>query len=192
MKHHGNLIITADNARDFTALTEVTGWVAIHARAHLPALTRVGKWLSINARAHLPALARVGEGLDIHAPASLPALTRAGGGLAIHAPATLHAPSLATLAGHPMPSPEIAAQRIRAVAGAVLRDPAALDMSDWHSCETVHSLAGWAIRQAGEEGARLEDEVGPAAAGAILLGLEAAHMFYTDNETALQWLKEKA
>ena len=43
-----------------------------------------------------------------------------------------------------------------------------LEMGDWHTCETAHCRAGWAIVVAGAEGARLENEVGPAAAGALI------------------------
>lgn len=192
MKHTGDLIIDADNADEFSGLTEVTGWLEIHADASLPALTEVTRGLYIHAPTDLPALTKVGGWLDIHADAPLPALTEVGEWLDIRARAILHAPSLATLAGHPLPPPEIAAQRIHTVAETVLHDPATLDMRQWHFCETVHCIAGWAIHQAGEEGARLEDEAGPAAAGVILLGLEAAHMFHVDNETALAWLREKA
>jgi hypothetical protein len=33
----------------------------------------------------------------------------------------------------------------------------ALDMSDWHTCETTHCRAGWVTRLAGSEGRELED-----------------------------------
>ena len=31
-----------------------------------------------------------------------------------------------------------------------------LDMSDWHTCETTHCRAGWAVHLAGKEGKELE------------------------------------
>lgn len=34
----------------------------------------------------------------------------------------------------------------------------ALDMSDWHSCETTHCRAGWVVHLAGKEGYELEKE----------------------------------
>ena len=40
---------------------------------------------------------------------------------------------------------------------AVKADPAALDMSVWHSCDTTHCRAGWVVFLAGEEGKKLED-----------------------------------
>ena len=43
-----------------------------------------------------------------------------------------------------------------------------LSIDDWHTCATTHCRAGWAITIAGEAGAKLEREVGPAAAGALI------------------------
>ena len=43
-----------------------------------------------------------------------------------------------------------------------------LDMGRWHSCETTHCRAGWAITLAGEQGATLETRVGPHLAGAMI------------------------
>ena len=43
-----------------------------------------------------------------------------------------------------------------------------LDMKAWHTCQTTHCRAGWAITLAGEAGAKLEAEMGPAAAGALI------------------------
>jgi uncharacterized protein YjbI with pentapeptide repeats len=47
----------------------------------------------------------------------------------------------------------------------------ALDMSSWHTCKTTHCRAGWAITLAGEAGAALENELGPATAGALIYGI---------------------
>jgi len=43
-----------------------------------------------------------------------------------------------------------------------------LAMQDWHTCETTHCRAGWAIHLAGEKGYALEDRVGPGVAGALI------------------------
>jgi hypothetical protein len=37
-----------------------------------------------------------------------------------------------------------------------VRDPKALDMGAWHSCETTHCRAGWVVHLAGKEGYALE------------------------------------
>ena len=46
--------------------------------------------------------------------------------------------------------------------------PGALDMGSWHSCETTHCRAGWAIVKAGESGKVLESVYGPNVAAALI------------------------
>jgi uncharacterized protein YjbI with pentapeptide repeats len=43
-----------------------------------------------------------------------------------------------------------------------------LDMAQWHTCDTTHCRAGWAITLAGDKGRALEREHGPAVAGALI------------------------
>ena len=92
--------------------------------------------------------------------------------------------------GFPIASPEEAALRIAAVARAALQTDA-LDMDTWHTCETTHCIAGWAVHLAGEEGEALEAEHGPYLAGLSLLGHEAAAHFYDNNKAATAWLRAK-
>ncbi|WP_199683781.1 pentapeptide repeat-containing protein [Brevundimonas sp. LPMIX5] len=80
-------------------------------------------------------------------------------------------------------------QRIAAVAALALKDDDALNMGDWHTCETTHCIAGWAVHQAGPAGYLLEEMMGPHAAGAILLGDEAAKHFYDSGDQARAWLE---
>jgi pentapeptide repeat protein len=72
---------------------------------------------------------------------------------------------------------------------------ASLDMSTWHSCDTTHCRAGWAIHLAGEKGYELEKKLrDPARAGrAIYLAStgRSPHFFAT-NERALEDLKRCA
>ena len=63
-----------------------------------------------------------------------------------------------------------------------------LEMSAWHSCETTHCLAGWAIHLSGRAGYLLEEATSPSVAGAMLIP-RAAHLFYATNDEALEWLK---
>jgi len=79
--------------------------------------------------------------------------------------------------------------RLRAVAIAALADADALEMDTWHTCETTHCIAGWAIYQAGEPGRILEALHGSAIAGRLLLGNEAAMHFHDDNDDAREWLQ---
>jgi uncharacterized protein YjbI with pentapeptide repeats len=55
-----------------------------------------------------------------------------------------------------------------AILAAINGHPERLDMGSWHSCETTHCRAGWAIQLAGLPGRMLEDRIGPAAAGALI------------------------
>jgi hypothetical protein len=70
----------------------------------------------------------------------------------------------------------------------------ALDMSNWHTCETTHCRAGWAIHLAGEAGKLLESVVGPSIAGALLYHASTGRIpdFYADTETALADIKNAA
>ena len=83
-----------------------------------------------------------------------------------------------------------ASKRLQAVANVILNNNDALDMAQWHTCETTHCLAGWAIHQAGELGRLLEASVGNYMAGLQLLGPEAAMHFYDTNEDAIKWLHD--
>lgn len=73
--------------------------------------------------------------------------------------------------------------------------PGALRMLDWHTCGSTHCRAGWAIHHAGEEGAALENLVGPGVAGALIYWKNAGHIpdFYTtDDEAAADIAKRGA
>lgn len=63
---------------------------------------------------------------------------------------------------------------------------AVLDMSDWHSCETAHCRAGWAIYFAGEAGKELELRFGSEAAGALIYERATGRRpdFYANDEDA--------
>jgi uncharacterized protein YjbI with pentapeptide repeats len=65
----------------------------------------------------------------------------------------------------------------------------ALKMEAWHTCQTSHCRAGWAIVLAGEAGARLEQSLGPAAAGALIYAASRPDKpvpnFYSTDEAAL-------
>jgi len=78
---------------------------------------------------------------------------------------------------------------------AVQRQGNALDMSSWHSCETTHCRAGWAIHLAGEAGYKLEKEVGSAVAGLLIYaasGSKPAPDFFASNAVAMQDMQRRA
>jgi uncharacterized protein YjbI with pentapeptide repeats len=66
-------------------------------------------------------------------------------------------------------------------------DPGALDMKTWHTCETTHCRAGWAITLAGEAGADLEKRVGSQLAGLLIYRASTGRVpdFFATNEAAL-------
>ena len=70
----------------------------------------------------------------------------------------------------------------------------ALAMRDWHTCETAHCRAGWAIHLAGEGGKVLEVLLGPSAAGALIYNASCGYVpnFVATNEDALADIKAKA
>ena len=82
---------------------------------------------------------------------------------------------------------------------AILRAIAAggkLNMGNWHSCETTHCRAGWAITLAGAGGAGLEFAMGPAAAGSLIYAASRPGQkipnFYASDAAAMEDIKAGA
>ena len=76
-----------------------------------------------------------------------------------------------------------------AILSAVTAKGQSLQMDDWHTCETTHCRAGWAIVLAGEPGRELEKKIGSANAGTLIYlasrpGKNAPD-FYASNEAAM-------
>ncbi len=73
----------------------------------------------------------------------------------------------------------------------------ALDMAQWHVCETTHCRAGWVVTLAGDAGKVLEWKMGTPAAAAFIYQLSDPKLeripdFYTDNERAMADMKRLA
>jgi uncharacterized protein YjbI with pentapeptide repeats len=70
-----------------------------------------------------------------------------------------------------------------------------LEMEIWHTCETTHCRAGWAITLS-PVGKTLEDIFDAAVAGALIYHASYPELpipnFYCDNETALADIKARA
>jgi uncharacterized protein YjbI with pentapeptide repeats len=63
-----------------------------------------------------------------------------------------------------------------------------LNMNDWHTCETTHCRAGWAVHVAGKAGYELEEKLGSAEqAGRAIYRASTgrAPYFYATNERAM-------
>jgi hypothetical protein len=70
-----------------------------------------------------------------------------------------------------------------------------LDMSSWHTCETTHCRAGWAITLAGDAGRVLEDVIGANAAAAVIYASSGSHPvpdWFASNEDAMADIKKRA
>ena len=76
-----------------------------------------------------------------------------------------------------------------AILSAVTAEGQFLQMDNWHTCETTHCRAGWAVVLAGKPGRELEKKIGPANAGTLIYlasrpGKNAPD-FYASNEDAM-------
>lgn len=75
-------------------------------------------------------------------------------------------------------------------------DGCSLKMNDWHTCETTHCRAGWAIHLAGESGYALERAVGPSTAGALIYARSRPDQpipdFYASDNSAMADLQKCA
>lgn len=71
--------------------------------------------------------------------------------------------------------------------------PACLNMDTWHSCETTHCLAGWAVTLH-PEGKLLESMIGTNASGALIFNACCGEVpdFFSNEEEAVEWLRSKA
>jgi hypothetical protein len=78
---------------------------------------------------------------------------------------------------------------IKNIAEHVLAAPNGLHMGDWH-CGTAHCLAGWAT-VLNTTAQAIEQKTDTETAGCIALP-SYAHLFFSDNETVLQVLKDVA
>jgi len=70
-----------------------------------------------------------------------------------------------------------------------------LNMSEWHTCDTTHCRAGWAVVLAGDAGRKLEEELGTNAAAALIYTKSGSHPvpnWYADDRTALEDMKSRA
>jgi uncharacterized protein YjbI with pentapeptide repeats len=83
-----------------------------------------------------------------------------------------------------------------AILAAIESNGNALNMSDWHTCETTHCRAGWAIHLAGPVGYELEKKIGPNAAGAFIYAASRPDQrvpnFAASNDEAMADIRECA
>ena len=88
---------------------------------------------------------------------------------------------------------EVQKMPIRAnICARVCQTPEALNMMDWHTCDTVHCLAGWAVTLH-PQGVELEKRLGTPAAASLLFHVCEGEVpeFYSNEQTAMNWLKKQ-
>jgi hypothetical protein len=74
--------------------------------------------------------------------------------------------------------------------------PMALDMGNWHTCETTHCRAGWVVHLAGEAGYALERFHNTELAATLIYYESGYHInpgrFYDGNSAAIEDMKRLA
>jgi len=77
---------------------------------------------------------------------------------------------------------------------AAVENGGSLEMGSWHTCETTHCRAGWAIHLAGEAGYALERQYNAEQAGRMIYLASTGRVphFYATNERALEDIRECA
>jgi hypothetical protein len=80
------------------------------------------------------------------------------------------------------------------ILAAVTKGGGQLNMGSWHSCETMHCRAGWAIHLAGKDGYALEQRYGSHHAGRMLYIAATGRVphFFAPNDVALEDIRRCA
>lgn len=72
----------------------------------------------------------------------------------------------------------------------------ALDMGNWHTCETTHCRAGWVVHLAGEEGKALESFFDTCLAAQLIYRESGYEInpcrFFDDGEAAMEDMRRLA
>ena len=100
----------------------------------------------------------------------------------------------ADLTGADLPyAPKIAGLEAQ-ILNAVTSGAGTLNMESWHTCETTHCRAGWAIQLAGEAGRVLESVFGPSVAGALIYQASCGYVpdFHASDAHALADIRARA
>ena len=78
-----------------------------------------------------------------------------------------------------------------------VNNPNALEMDTWHTCDTTHCRAGWAVVLAGKEGKDLESKTSSLFAGMVIFNKSSdikvpLHKFFDNNKDAMDDIKRCA
>jgi hypothetical protein len=79
---------------------------------------------------------------------------------------------------------------------AAVNNPGALNMRDWHTCETTHCRAGWVVHLAGDKGKALEEETSTLFAAAQIYKASGYAIsparFFDSDEAAMEDMRKLA
>ena len=89
--------------------------------------------------------------------------------------------------------PDIQKFALDAAVAAACAAPNSLEMGSWHTCETTHCRAGWAV-VLHPQGRELEEKYGTSASGALIYNACSGYVpdFYASNEDAMKDIVERA
>jgi hypothetical protein len=181
--------------RNIRAGGNISAGDAISAGGYIHARGTIHAGGTIRADRYISAFDAIHAGGTIHADRYISAGDAIHAGGTIHAGDTIHAGGTISAGGtvraytaqytnEPPISEQVA--RLDAVRAAALDDPAALNMTTWHKCETTHCIAGWLQVQAG-----LPQNSEYAARDAARLAPIASGLFHASTARALAWLKDR-
>ena len=77
-----------------------------------------------------------------------------------------------------------------------IKNGGGLEMDSWHTCETVHCIAGWAVVLAGDAGRVAENLFGTNAAGALIINESCPYLngkvpnFTSSNKEGMRFIEE--
>ncbi len=93
----------------------------------------------------------------------------------------------ANLSGAALPRVPIVRNLDYLILSAIRQEGCSLEMRNWHTCETSHCRAGWAIVVAGDAGKRLEAALGTAVAATLIYHASTGKVpdFYNDDNAAV-------
>ena len=89
--------------------------------------------------------------------------------------------------------PEVQKFAIDEAVFAACSAPNSLEMGSWHTCETTHCRAGWAV-MLHPQGRKLEEKYGTNVAGALIYNACSGYVpdFYASNKDAMKDIVERA
>jgi hypothetical protein len=89
--------------------------------------------------------------------------------------------------------PEVQKFAIDEAVFAACSAPNSLEMGSWHTCDTTHCRAGWAV-VLHPQGRELEEKYGTCAAGALIYNACSGYVpdFYASNEDAMADIQKRA